>query len=637
MEKDRFLNWIERIKCSFGKKKVPAKVLFIVLGVLSTVWFLIRVIPKPSRATYPCMKAAAPFMAGFVIYLISLTGSVVAFRKFKTSLLRAKYLIAFISFAAGILAISLSIVTSPGRTKAMQLVTADAFEANQPMGEAYGIYPGRVVWMWDPDATDENCKNVPDDYWFQNTDQDVVDSMLTKAIKYLANEPTINQAWDALFKYFNQTHGKADAGYTEGEKIYVKINLTNSSQAVSGTQKTGNFERMDATPEVVLAILKQLIENVGVAQSDIYIGDPFRTFRDSYWDMCHSVYPDVNYCDGNGINGRHKIQPTTEELMKFSDGKLDYRIPQEYVNASYFINIPCLKSHDSGGITLAAKNHQGSILQDGAQTSGQSAYDMHYSLPDHDGTDGGTHRYRHLVDYIGHEHMGGKTMLNIVDGIWAGRSWEGWVEKWQMEPFNDDYPSSLFLSQDNLAIESVCFDFLLTEYEDKPSTQRYPYFAGTSDYLVQAADPENWAPGVTYDPEGDGSTLGSLGVYEHWNNPADKQYTRDLGTGEGIELIKITASSPDDPTAIDVKKIDSPDILNLYPNPLKSGNLNIEINNTINGLSEISITDIKGSQIYNLRTINKVVEIPVSVFTKGTYLVKVTAGKYTSVEKLIVE
>ncbi|UCH14145.1 MAG: DUF362 domain-containing protein [Bacteroidales bacterium] len=637
MEKDKFHNWIERMKASFGRKKLPAKLVFIVLGVLSTIWFLVRVIPKPSRATYPCVKAAAPIMASFVIYLLSITGSVVAFRKFKTSLLRAKYLIAFVFLTAGILAVTVSIVTTPGSTKAFDLVPSDYYEATQPIGEAYGISPGRVVWMWDPNATDETCENVPDDYWFDNTDQAVVDNMLEKAIKYLAVQDSIADAWDALFRYFNKTHGNGDKGYTAGEKIYVKINLTNSSNGMSGTQRVDNFERMDATPELVLSILMQLIENAGVAQSDIYIGDPFRTFRDSYWDMCHTVYPDVNYCDGDGLNGRHKIQATTEDLMKFSDGRYDWRIPQEYVNATYFINMPCLKTHDSGGITLAAKNHQGSVLQDGAQTSGQSAWNMHYSLPDHDDTDGGNHRYRHLVDYIGHEHLGGKTMLNIVDGIWAGKSWQGWVEKWQMAPFNDDYPSSLFLSQDNLAIESVCFDFLLTEYENRSAGEKYSWMAGTSDYLVQAADPDNWAPGVTYDPEGDGSPLGSLGVYEHWNNAADMQYTRDLGTGDGIEFIKITAASPDDPVGINDKVISTADIMNLYPNPLRRGSLNIEISNSAHDLSEIIITDIKGRQIFSLRTSNKVVEIPFSTFTPGTYLVKVTAGKYSSVEKLIVE
>jgi len=50
-------------------------------------------------------------------------------------------------------------------------------------------------------------------------------------------------------------------------------------------------------------------------------------------------------------------------------------------------------------------------------------------------------------------------------------------------------------------------------------------------------------PGTSYDPEGNGSGLASLGVHEHWNNATDKQYSadeyirRNLGTGKGIELV----------------------------------------------------------------------------------------------------
>jgi hypothetical protein len=636
MRQDKFRSRIEQIREYLRKKKVPAKILFFVTGILSTIWFLVRVIPKPSRATYPCMKVAAPVMASFVIYLISLAGSVFALRKFKKSLLRAKYLIALVFLVGAVLALSLSVITVPGRTKAIELVTADYFEANQPMGVAYGIFPGRVVWVWDPDATDETCTNDEGDYWFENTDQAVVDSMLAKGVMNLTDQTTVYDAWDAMFKYFNNRHGDGETGYGEGEKIYIKINMTNSSQGMSGTTKINYFDRMDATPELCLSILKQLIEDVGVAQSDIYLGDPFRTFRDLHWDVCHTVYPDVNYCDGNGINGRHQTVPTTEHLMKFSDGEFEWRIPQEYVDATYFINMSCLKSHESGGITLASKNHQGSVLQDGASPDGQSAYDMHYSLPDHDGSEGGSYRYRHLVDYTGHEQLGGKTLVNIVDGIWAGRNWQGYVEKWQMEPFNNDYPNSLFLSQDNLAIESVGFDFLLTEYADKPSNQKYPYMEGTSDYLFQAADPDNWAPGVTYDPEGDGSPLGSLGVYEHWNNATDKQYTRNLETGDGIELVQVLDTSQI-PEAINTRVKESPAILNLYPNPLNGGNLTVKLNNTVNSESEISITDTRGNQVFILRTENRMVEIPYSAFTPGTYLVKVTAGDNISVEKLVVE
>jgi len=113
---------------------------------------------------------------------------------------------------------------------------------------------------------------------------------------------------------------------------------------------------------------------------------------------------------------------------------------------------------------------------------------MHYSLPKNNP---GYGKYRHLVDYLGHKDVGGKTLVTIVDGIWAGRSWEGFVEKWTMAPFNNDYPNSIFISQDKVAIDAVCYDFLLEEYKNKPSSQKYPYFEGCDDYLLQAADPAN--------------------------------------------------------------------------------------------------------------------------------------------------
>jgi hypothetical protein len=62
---------IESLRNLF-KKPVTS---FYLAGISSTIWFLIRVIPKPSRATYPCMRAAAPFMSAFIIYLIGIWGS----------------------------------------------------------------------------------------------------------------------------------------------------------------------------------------------------------------------------------------------------------------------------------------------------------------------------------------------------------------------------------------------------------------------------------------------------------------------------------------------------------------------------------------------------------------------------------
>ena len=50
--------------------------------------------------------------------------------------------------------------------------------------------------------------------------------------------------------------------------------------------------------------------------------------------------------------------------------------------------------------------------------------------------------------------------------------------------------------------------------------------------------------GARYDPENDGTTLTSLGVQEHWNSAAAKQYSRNLGAGEGIELVSEAPPPP---------------------------------------------------------------------------------------------
>ncbi|MBA4322164.1 MAG: hypothetical protein C0408_05040 [Odoribacter sp.] len=115
-----------------------------------------------------------------------------------------------------------------------------------------------------------------------------------------------------------------------------------------------------------------------------------------------------------------------------------------------------------------------------------------------------------------------------------------------MDPFNNDWSSSIFLSQDQVALESVCYDFLRTEWnginKHNPSNNAYetiPDVNGVDDYLHQAADPVNWPKGISYDPDNSGKPLSSLGVHEHWNNPEKKQYSRNLGYSYGIELISI--------------------------------------------------------------------------------------------------
>ena len=66
--------------------KAKAKIIFIVTGVAALLWFLIRVIPKPSRATYPCQRAAFPIASAFVIWLTATVGGFFVFKKIKNKL-----------------------------------------------------------------------------------------------------------------------------------------------------------------------------------------------------------------------------------------------------------------------------------------------------------------------------------------------------------------------------------------------------------------------------------------------------------------------------------------------------------------------------------------------------------------------
>ena len=97
-----------------------------------------------------------------------------------------------------------------------------------------------------------------------------------------------------------------------------------------------------------------------------------------------------------------------------------------------------------------------------------------------------------------------------------------------MPPFNGHWPSSFFASQDPVAIESVGLDFLRSEM---------PLIKNADHHLREAALADKAPSGIVYKP--DGVPLKSLGVHEFWNNATDKQYSRNLGTGKGIELVTI--------------------------------------------------------------------------------------------------
>jgi hypothetical protein len=193
-------------------------------------------------------------------------------------------------------------------------------------------------------------------------------------------------------------------------------------------------------------------------------------------------------------------------------------------------------------MTVTAKNHLGSLL---TATGASGAGNMHASIgvrvdtgmrgnapaPRAMGT------YNGLVDLNGHPQTGGKTILYMVDGLYATQHNEfrlAPVCKWQSAPFNGNWTASLFVSQNGVAVDSVALDFLRSE-----PTLAAIVTGAVDNYLHEMALAGQAPSQTQYQPAGDGKVLGSLGVHEHWNNAADKQYSRNLGRGAGIELVPL--------------------------------------------------------------------------------------------------
>lgn len=233
-------------------------------------------------------------------------------------------------------------------------------------------------------------------------------------------------------------------------------------------------------------------------------------------------------------------------MIYFSDKSFSDRIYDVVEKADYTINIANLRIHGAALVSLTAKNHLGSITIPTAKL-------LHYTHLLRTGESAayeGYFKYRALVDIMGSRYFGQNTVLNIVDGLFGGGSDEtkGPV-KYFMPPFNNNWCNSIFLSQDQVALESVCYDFLRAEWDGihrhDPLNNEWeilPDGNGIDDYLHQAADPAKWPEGITYDPDNSGKALKSLGVHEHWNDPVNKQYSRNLGRDSGIELISIPDS-----------------------------------------------------------------------------------------------
>ncbi len=438
----RFKHWWYRV-CNNGW----------LIGLLSLFWFVYRTGTKPSRVVYPCQQ-----MARANIGFLGLPALSVVVGKLKNDLRVRGRVVGMVVAVVALMMI-------------VHLVERGWYSLKEGylVPRALGQGRSRVVWITDDQATDGFA---PDS---SRVNQAVVDNMLDEAVMAFTGEDTVGDAWRVILPCGSNCGGK---------KIAIKVNFNNDYGCANGLQCP--------TYQVVNALLRQLVEEAGISQSNIGLYDTSRSLSQYFTIGVSQRYPDV-------LLNPQKACVVAENIWGAHFGCW-------LAEADYLINMPLLRNHASAGATLSLKNHLGST-------------DTPRNFHDHDGDGVGDFfetnpEENSLIQLNQHPFIRNKTILVVADalyGLKCGGPGDNPDGSCGIKP----YPNSLFLGVDPVAVDSVMLDYL--EYR------------GTN--FISYKNPR-----VTYRLVAEAG----LGIYATSCNGADCSF--DYG-GTGIDLVRCTGGS----------------------------------------------------------------------------------------------
>jgi hypothetical protein len=289
-----------------------------------------------------------------------------------------------------------------------------------------------------------------------------------------------------------------------------------------------------------------------------------------------AAYKDVRFLQQDAPKDNQKALGKSDPLpleaprwvpgITYSSGNFNKarNIPQQIMDAKYIVNLALLKLHgypampeyqymekgDDGQIalTMTGKNHFGSI---------EGTSELH--APINTMQDGKPGAYSPIVDLAASPNLGAKTVLYMLDGLYAGRRWKSYPVHLPNPPFNNkvepysnpEWPSCMLASLDGVALDSVGLDLMNSQSKGNSFTDakgnniaRILIRENADDYLHDMAEPEKAPSKVVYTQGG--KPITSLGTHEHWNSDAARKYSRNLDhvNGKGIELLYMPLNEP---------------------------------------------------------------------------------------------
>jgi len=307
----------------------------------------------------------------------------------------------------------------------------------------------KVVRVYNKNAVSWDYKTEP---YLDFVNQEVINSMLEEGLKELTGKNSIKEAWLDVFSL-----------YEPGDKVAIKPNFNALGH--------GKYKDIMTSPQVINAVIKGLVEFVGVPENDIFV-----------YDLCQIITDDevrnrINY----SVNFVQRFKPVSalekiiyrikrrfflglespdasapihmREKVVYKGNPVICYIPNVLTQAQHLINIPLMTNHIFVLASGPLKNHFGTVRFSNYQPFPSA---LHGKILE-----------KSIVDLNLNPHIRDKTRLIVCDALFGVYCrGEGNVKKkWKTFPSENGMPNSLFLSRDPVALESVTSDYILKERE----------------------------------------------------------------------------------------------------------------------------------------------------------------------------
>ena len=194
------------------------------------------------------------------------------------------------------------------------------------------VNPERVVRVYNNKL---NTWDFTTGIWTDYNDFDEFYKTTIFGLKKLTNTATVQEAWESIL-----------TGYQPGHKITIKLNHNNIS--------VGNDPaRPNTSLAMAAAVVKSLVEDLGVQQSNITVYDVVRNTGTWWRTPWATMFPGVAFVR------QATVVWDTSNPVHFPNGA-DLYLPMNLVNADHLLNLSLLKGH-GGYATGAMKNHFGTV------------------------------------------------------------------------------------------------------------------------------------------------------------------------------------------------------------------------------------------------------------------------------------